>query len=46
MIINCYGARGSIPVSGQEYAKYGGDTACLEIRSREENIFTLFVSRF
>ena len=33
MIITCWGARGSIPVSGKEYMKYGGDTTCLEIRS-------------
>ena len=41
MIINCYGAHGSIPVSGQEYAKYGGDTACLEIRSRDDDIIII-----
>lgn len=33
MYIRCWGARGSIPVSGEEYLKYGGDTACLEIRT-------------
>lgn len=33
MKIRCWGARGSIPVSGPEYAKYGGDTTCLEIRT-------------
>lgn len=33
MYIRCWGARGSIPVSGPEYIKYGGDTACLEIRT-------------
>ncbi|MEK6791776.1 MAG: MBL fold metallo-hydrolase [Deltaproteobacteria bacterium] len=32
MIIRCWGARGSIPVSGREYLKYGGDTACIEVR--------------
>lgn len=31
--IRCWGARGSIPVSGPEYIKYGGDTACIEIRT-------------
>jgi len=31
MVIRCWGARGSIPVSGAEYLKYGGDTTCLEI---------------
>lgn len=33
MIIRCWGARGSIPVSGPEYERYGGDTTCLEIRT-------------
>lgn len=38
MIIRCYGARGSILVSGEEYVKYGGDTTCLEIRSKNDEI--------
>jgi phosphoribosyl 1,2-cyclic phosphodiesterase len=38
MIIRCHGARGSIPVSGRGYLKYGGDTTCLEIRSRNDEI--------
>ena len=38
MKITCYGARGSIPVSGPEYVKYGGDTTCLEIRSKNDEI--------
>ncbi len=38
MIIRCWGARGSIPVSGPEYLKYGGDTTCLEIRTKEDDI--------
>ncbi len=33
MIIRCWGARGSIPVSGREYLKYGGDTTCIEIET-------------
>ena len=33
MKVRCWGARGSIPVSGPEYVRYGGDTACLEIQS-------------
>jgi phosphoribosyl 1,2-cyclic phosphodiesterase len=41
MIIRCWGARGSIPVSGQEYLKYGGDTTCIEIRSREDEIIII-----
>ena len=38
MIIRCWGARGSIPVSGEEYVKYGGDTTCLEIRTKDDEI--------
>jgi ribonuclease BN (tRNA processing enzyme) len=38
VIIRCYGARGSIPVSGKQYLKYGGDTTCLEIRSKNDEI--------
>ena len=34
MIIRCWGARGSIPVSGSEYLKYGGDTTCIEISTK------------
>ncbi len=38
MIITCWGARGSIPVSGKEYVTYGGDTTCLEIRCKSGDI--------
>jgi phosphoribosyl 1,2-cyclic phosphodiesterase len=38
MIIRCYGARGSIAVSGAEYLKYGGDTTCIEIRTKNDEI--------
>ncbi|OGQ45806.1 MAG: metal-dependent hydrolase [Deltaproteobacteria bacterium RIFCSPLOWO2_02_44_9] len=38
MLIRCWGSRGSIPVSGSEYIKYGGDTTCLELRTKEGNI--------
>ncbi len=37
-MIRCYGARGSIAVSGEEYIKYGGDTTCMEIRTRNDEI--------
>ncbi len=33
MEITCWGSRGSIPVSGKEYIKYGGDTTCIEVRT-------------
>ena len=38
MIIRCWGARGSIPVSGSEYLKHGGDTTCIEIRTKNDEI--------
>lgn len=38
MYIKCWGSRGSIPVSGKEYIKYGGDTTCLEIRTKSDDI--------
>ena len=38
MIITCWGSRGSIPVSGREYLKYGGDTTCIEIQARSGDI--------
>ncbi|MFH1006622.1 MAG: MBL fold metallo-hydrolase [Candidatus Latescibacterota bacterium] len=41
MLIRCWGARGSIPVSGKEYLKYGGDTTCIEIRTEEDEIIII-----
>jgi len=38
MVIKCWGSRGSIPVSGAKYIKYGGDTTCLEIRTKGDDI--------
>lgn len=38
MLIKCWGSRGSIPVSGKEYIKYGGDTTCIEIRTKNDEI--------
>jgi len=37
-LIRCWGARGSIPVSGEEYLRYGGDTPCIEIRTKNDEI--------
>ncbi|MBF0302525.1 MAG: MBL fold metallo-hydrolase [Desulfamplus sp.] len=34
MYIKCWGSRGSIPVAGEEYNKYGGDTTCIQIRAQ------------
>ncbi|WP_337267156.1 MBL fold metallo-hydrolase [Oryzifoliimicrobium ureilyticus] len=30
--VKFWGTRGSIPVSGQEFDKYGGNTACIEVK--------------
>jgi phosphoribosyl 1,2-cyclic phosphodiesterase len=38
MKINCWGCRGSIPVSGPEYVRYGGDTTCIEIRTADGEV--------
>jgi phosphoribosyl 1,2-cyclic phosphodiesterase len=38
MLIRCWGARGSIPVSGKEYLRYGGDTPCIEVRTKDDDI--------
>ena len=38
MLIRCWGARGSIPVSGPEYLRYGGDTTCVEIRTANDEV--------
>lgn len=32
MDITCWGARGTTPVSGSDFVKYGGDTSCLQIQ--------------
>jgi phosphoribosyl 1,2-cyclic phosphodiesterase len=41
MFVKIWGARGSIPVSGQEYIKYGGDTTCIEIRSKNGRVIII-----
>ena len=41
MRIRCFGARGSIPVSGQDYLRYGGNTTCLEIRNSADDVLLL-----
>ncbi len=41
MIVRCWGARGSIPISGPEYLRYGGDTTCLEIRTIKDDIIII-----
>ena len=34
--IKFWGTRGSVPVAGLEYYRYGGNTSCLEIRSQSD----------
>lgn len=41
MYIRCWGSRGSIPVSGQEYNVYGGDTTCMEIRTKDDRVIII-----
>ncbi len=41
MIIRCWGSRGSIPVSGPEYVRYGGDTTCVEVRSSDGQVLVV-----
>jgi phosphoribosyl 1,2-cyclic phosphodiesterase len=41
MRIRCWGSRGAIPVSGPDFIKYGGDTACVEVRSGGGDIIIL-----
>ncbi|MBP7736435.1 MAG: MBL fold metallo-hydrolase [Spirochaetes bacterium] len=38
MNIKFWGSRGSIPVSGPQFIKYGGDTACVEIRTKNDEV--------
>ncbi|HNW43570.1 MAG TPA: MBL fold metallo-hydrolase [Elusimicrobiales bacterium] len=38
MNIKFWGARGSIPVSGKQYLKYGGCTTCVEVRSKKDDL--------
>ena len=38
MYIKCWGSRGSISVSGQQYVRYGGDTTCIEIQAKTGEI--------
>lgn len=38
VIVRCWGSRGSISVSGKAYVKYGGDTACIEVRARDGRV--------
>jgi len=41
MLIRCWGARGSISVSGRDYTKYGGDTTCIEVVSNSGDLIII-----
>jgi phosphoribosyl 1,2-cyclic phosphodiesterase len=41
MYIRCWGSRGSIPVSGGDFTKYGGDTTCIELRSSKGDVIVV-----
>lgn len=41
MKIKFWGVRGSIPVSGSQTAKYGGNTTCIEIRTDDNELIIL-----
>ena len=41
MLITCWGSRGSIPVSGRKYLKYGGDTTSLQIRAKSGDMIAV-----
>ncbi len=41
MKITFWGSRGSIPVSGKNYIKYGGDTPCVEIRTKNDEVIII-----
>jgi len=41
MKLHVWGARGSIPVSGPDYLRHGGDTTCVELRSSAGDVVVL-----
>lgn len=41
MLIKIWGSRGSLPVSGKKYLKYGGDTTCVDIRTKSGDIIII-----
>lgn len=41
MYLRCWGSRGSLPVSGKQFGRYGGDTTCLEIRSKKGDVIVV-----
>lgn len=41
MMVKCWGARGSLPVSGREFIRYGGSTTAMEVRSSKGDILLI-----
>jgi phosphoribosyl 1,2-cyclic phosphodiesterase len=41
MYVKFWGTRGSVPVPGKETLKYGGNTPCVEIRTKKNNLIIL-----
>ena len=41
MLVRCWGSRGSIPVCGKDYIKYGGDTTCIEVRGNSGELIII-----
>ena len=41
MLIRCWGSRGSISVSGEDFLKYGGDTTCIEVVSDSGDLIVI-----
>jgi len=41
MRVHCWGSRGSFPVSGAEFIRYGGDTSCVEVESDKGDLVIL-----
>ena len=41
MKLTVWGARGSIPVSGEQYVRYGGDTTCVELETEDGDLVIL-----
>ncbi len=41
MLVRCWGSRGSIPVNGKDFLKYGGDTTCMEVRSESGDLIII-----
>jgi len=41
MRIRCWGSRGSFPVSGADFVRYGGDTSCVEVESSKGDVVVL-----